>query len=163
MSSEANKSQIDGTHYKTAYEHWDYALDAGLGVLEYAATKHLGRYDKKGEPLNDLRKARHYVQKLIENTTLASLLCPRNRFDRAYLQGVVARFIDANNIPGDAADAVVELTCWQTREDLFRVLGFIDRMIGCRERAQNRIEAFQRAKTAPLEDSNKHADRSDNE
>lgn len=161
MTSEANKSQVDGTHYKTAYEHWDYSLDAGLGVLEYAATKHLSRYHKKGEPLVDLRKARHYVQKLTENVTVALLLCPRNRFSTAYLRQVSQRFIEANDVPNSCiAQAIQSLTIWQTAKELRYVLRNIDvvlREIG------GEVASVASAAPVPLEDSNKHAPRSDNE
>jgi hypothetical protein len=162
--SEANKFQVDGSHYKTAYEHWDYALDAGLGVLEYAATKHLERYDKKGEALIDLQKARHYVQKLTENVTVVALLCPRDRFPLSYLREVAKRFIDANNISGAAADAVMYLTCWQTRKALVRSSAAIDTLIASMD-VSNRAEPYERwlssGAPVPLEDSNKHATRFD--
>jgi hypothetical protein len=154
MSSEANKQQIDGTHYKTAYEHWDYALDAGLGVLEYAATKHLGRYHKKGEALKDLRKARHYVQKLTENITVVSLLCPRDRFSPQYLREVAGRFLAASDVRDRyVVTAVWNLTAWQTAAELRTALSNIDVVIEIEE-------GKQQPDPVPLEDSNKHANRS---
>lgn len=155
----ANDFQVDGDHYKGGphgkYEHWDYALDAGLGVLEYAATKHLGRYHKKGEALNDIKKARHYVVKLLENVTTVMLLCPRDRFNQNYLIEVANRFIIANDVPGDGADdAIVLLTTWETREDLENVLENINDL---QQLVEQMPEEPLPANPVPLEDSNKHA------
>lgn len=64
--SEANKTQVGGTHYKTGtLEHWDWCELQGVGYLEGCATKYVARFrDKAGR--QDLEKAQHYVQKLIE-------------------------------------------------------------------------------------------------
>jgi hypothetical protein len=70
----ANDIQIDGDHYKDGevgkcahcggkVEHWDWAMN--LPGLEYAATKYLARWRKKGG-LNSLLKVVHYVQRRIE-------------------------------------------------------------------------------------------------
>jgi hypothetical protein len=72
--TDANKVQIDGNHYKDGevgvcshckakVEHWDWA--ANLPGLEYAATKYIARWRKKGG-LASLLKAVHYIQKRIE-------------------------------------------------------------------------------------------------
>lgn len=64
--SEANKKQVGGDHYKTqAIEPWDYIHRNGIGYLAGNIIKYVSRYDKKGG-LNDLRKAQHYLEKLIE-------------------------------------------------------------------------------------------------
>jgi hypothetical protein len=155
MTSEANKYQVDGQHYKTAYEHWDYSLDAGLGVLEYAATKHLGRFHKKGEPIKDLQKAQHYVRKLMENLTVVSLLCPRDRFNQEYLSEVAGKFIDANNIPYGIAQAVELLTLWTTHSQLEEALEFVTEEL--EDRMGEEETAPKEPGPVPLEDSNKHA------
>jgi hypothetical protein len=66
--SEANKRQIDGTHY-SKYQNlqpWDVWMAWGLNPFQAIILKHLVRYRDKGEPLLDLEKAKHYLEKLIE-------------------------------------------------------------------------------------------------
>ncbi len=64
MGSKANDNQVGGDHYKKRKgQHWDWAQH--LPYLEGCATKYIGRHqDKNG--LQDLDKAMHFVQKLVE-------------------------------------------------------------------------------------------------
>ena len=61
----ANERQVGGTHYQAEIQHWDYVLANGLGYLEGQITKYVTRWRKKGG-VEDLEKARHYLEKLIE-------------------------------------------------------------------------------------------------
>jgi hypothetical protein len=61
----ANDKQVGGSHYKTNIEPWDAILDWGLGYLDGSAVKYLSRWHKKGG-VQDLEKAVHFLQKLIE-------------------------------------------------------------------------------------------------
>lgn len=62
----ANDEQVGGDHYRNkAVQPWDYISGNGLGYLEGCVIKYVSRYkDKDG--LQDLLKARHYLDKLIE-------------------------------------------------------------------------------------------------
>lgn len=64
--TDANAIQHGGTHYKDkAIEPWDYAVANNLDFLEGSIVKYVTRHrDKNG--LEDLKKARHYIDKLIE-------------------------------------------------------------------------------------------------
>lgn len=65
--SGANDRQVGGTHYKTGgEEHWDriYRL-FGPGYFIGCATKYIERHLNKGG-IEDLRKAQHFLEKLIE-------------------------------------------------------------------------------------------------
>lgn len=65
----ANAVQHGGGHYKQfKYETWDVILDWKLGYLDGNAVKYLSRWRHKGG-VEDLRKAAHYIQKLIEEET----------------------------------------------------------------------------------------------
>lgn len=68
----ANDEQVGGGHYKDKpIEVWDFIHYNGLGYLAGNAIKYLARYkDKNG--VEDLQKARHYVDKLIEVETEAA-------------------------------------------------------------------------------------------
>lgn len=62
----ANDTQVAGDHYKRhKYETWDVILDWELGYLDGNAVKYLSRWRLKGG-VQDLKKAAHYIQKLIE-------------------------------------------------------------------------------------------------
>ena len=62
----ANERQEGGSHYKDyKYETWDVILDWNLGYLDGNAVKYLSRWRLKGG-IQDLKKARHYIDKLIE-------------------------------------------------------------------------------------------------
>lgn len=62
----ANETQVSGTHYKTkAIQPWDYIANNGLGYFEGNIVKYVSRWRDKGG-VDDLRKARHYLDKLIE-------------------------------------------------------------------------------------------------
>lgn len=64
----ANDEQIGGRHYiEKPFQPWDYIVGNKLGYLEGNIIKYVSRYkDKNG--LEDLIKASHYLDKLIEVT-----------------------------------------------------------------------------------------------
>ena len=62
----ANDKQVAGTHYKNkAIQPWDYIVSNNLGYLEGNVVKYVSRWKDKGG-VDDLKKARHYLDKLIE-------------------------------------------------------------------------------------------------
>lgn len=61
----ANDKQINGDHYRGAIQTWDYILAHDLGFLEGNIVKYVTRFRKKNG-IQDLEKAQHYLQKLIE-------------------------------------------------------------------------------------------------
>jgi hypothetical protein len=65
----ANNVQIGGTHYQNkSIQPWDYIVSNGLGYLEGCVVKYVSRHSEKGG-VEDLRKAQHYLEKLIEIST----------------------------------------------------------------------------------------------
>lgn len=65
----ANERQVGGDHYKeagrTGEEHWDRVWRLGMNYWQAAATKYIERYKYKNGK-QDLEKAIHYIEKLIE-------------------------------------------------------------------------------------------------
>lgn len=61
----ANERQVGGQHYKTKYQHWDFAAELELCYFEGQITKYVYRHDKK-KGREDLEKALHFAQKLCE-------------------------------------------------------------------------------------------------
>ena len=67
----ANDIQVAGDHYKRQpMQPWDYIAANGLGFFEGNVVKYVSRWREKGG-VDDLRKAAHYLQKLIELETKA--------------------------------------------------------------------------------------------
>jgi hypothetical protein len=62
----ANENQIGGYHYKTKkIQPWDFIAENNLGYFEGNIIKYVSRWKEKNG-IEDLRKARHYLDKLIE-------------------------------------------------------------------------------------------------
>lgn len=64
----ANEQQVGGAHYAVkAIQPWYYIIANNLGYLEGNVVKYVSRWKDKGG-IEDLKKAQHYLQKLIEVT-----------------------------------------------------------------------------------------------
>ena len=64
-----NDIQHGGDHYKKQpIQPWDYIAANELGYFEGNVVKYVSRWKDKGG-VEDLRKARHYIEKLIELNT----------------------------------------------------------------------------------------------
>ena len=63
----ANDIQVGGDHYrkKGTIQHWDFAAARGYDYFQGQITKYVDRWkDKNG--IEDLKKARHFLDKYIE-------------------------------------------------------------------------------------------------
>ena len=61
----ANDKQVDGTHYQTEIQPWDFIEANKLTFLEGNVIKYVCRHRAKNG-VRDLMKAKHYLEKLIE-------------------------------------------------------------------------------------------------
>jgi len=62
----ANEQQVGGAHYADkAIQPWDYIVANNLGYLEGNVVKYVSRWKDKGG-VEDLKKAQHYLAKLLE-------------------------------------------------------------------------------------------------
>jgi hypothetical protein len=71
LKGRANDTQVGGTHYKNmGVEPWDvvdtWTLEQRIGAYRHGALKYLMRMGTKDEQLQEIKKAAHYLQKLIE-------------------------------------------------------------------------------------------------
>lgn len=108
----ANAIQVGGVHYKTPMEHWDFIERNRLRYVEGCATKYVTRWKKKGGK-EDLKKALHYTDKMIElhaEGTLKPL--PYG------LKVSVAEFAAANDLGAIETMAVELLSGWRSKKDL---------------------------------------------
>ena len=65
---DANARQEGGTHYKQlSIQPWDYIVSNNLGYLEGNIVKYVTRWQTKNG-VQDLLKAKHYLDKLLEIT-----------------------------------------------------------------------------------------------
>jgi hypothetical protein len=70
MDTKQLSVQVGGRHYKDMkIQPLEYALENKLGICEHAVIKYVSRWEKKGG-VEDLRKARHYIDILIERATV---------------------------------------------------------------------------------------------
>ena len=60
------QTQVGGDHYKSLkIQPLEYALANDLGICEHAVIKYVSRWKQKGG-IDDLRKAKHYIDIMIE-------------------------------------------------------------------------------------------------
>ena len=64
----ANEKQVDGDHYQTEIQPWDFIEANKLTFIEGNIVKYVCRHRQKNG-LRDLEKAKHYLEKLIEVET----------------------------------------------------------------------------------------------
>lgn len=128
----SNAKQIGGSHYRAGIQHWDLITVFGVPYLEGCATKYLTRFEKKNG-VQDLDKAIHYIEKLIEIeeqpvTTLEWVKVQFGKALRLELRRpavpieVVSRFVSENDVPIQAETAIIYLLRWQTVDDLYMAL-----------------------------------------
>ena len=69
----ANDIQVAGDHYKSqAIQTWDFIIANKIGYMEGNVIKYVSRWRDKGG-VDDLKKAQHYLEKLIEVTQKGSV------------------------------------------------------------------------------------------
>lgn len=109
----ANDEQVGGTHYKDmAIQPWD-AMRAWMSTAQFAGfllgnvIKYAARHHEKGG-VEDLRKARHYLDKLIEVHEETASECA----------SVLRAAVDAMDWPGpDWSQAPEWATAWAIDQD----------------------------------------------
>jgi hypothetical protein len=101
------------SHYKNEYQHWDLVITIPLGYLEGCATKYVARWRKKGG-INDLHKAMHYLDKLMEIYPYN----PVRKLTRSEIQYEVSRFSAANHLSIVEEEFIFLLSSYKTEDDL---------------------------------------------
>jgi hypothetical protein len=139
--SSANETQVAGTHYRSAIQHWDFVAARGLGYFEGQVTKYLTRWRKKNG-VQDLQKARHFLAKLLElSDHYAKLRSWQKQLQATYNNVVVAssapgqmpkppvglpyitveQFLDANDITdSDDRYAITMVAEWGGNVDILK-------------------------------------------
>lgn len=60
-------TQVGGDHYKNlAIQPMEYSMANGMDACQHTVIKYITRFRDKGTPLQDLEKAKHAIDLLIE-------------------------------------------------------------------------------------------------
>lgn len=126
MSIKANDMQVAGRHYRSTYQHWDFVYDVlGGRYLEGNITKYLSRHAKKNGA-EDLAKATHYIDKLLELYDAGKVLPLRSRATREHEE--LARLFCRANALDTATESALRMVCMWDRPLLVRAREEIRRM-----------------------------------
>ena len=133
LRTAANKRQHGGDHYKNGgTEHWDLVERYGIGYLEGCATKYVARWRKKGG-VEDLEKALHYVDKLME------LHQHQGRMPRGIVPlSALGAFFKDQGISNVFEKAVIQGLCrWETIHHLADTRDTLNQLLEYARRANN--------------------------
>lgn len=135
----ANEKQVGGTHYATGgAQHWDYVQEALNGAyLMGNVTKYVARHRKKNG-LQDLEKAKHYLQKIMELYQRGELQPPRDAGDTSF-PDIVDNFIRCGELTYWEGRVMVLACVWSNLNDLSEVCHHIHQMMDACE-AQRRMD-----------------------
>jgi len=123
----ANERQIGGEHYKREgqLQHWDWAIQLGLGYLEGSATKYVSRWRNKNGR-QDLEKALHFIEKLVEAARegLVTGLATTGNYN-----DLLVKFHAAYELTPTEVKVVALLSSWETTADLQQAKELVEAML----------------------------------
>lgn len=122
-----NKEQFGGTHYQTQYQHWDLVARVGMDYFAGNATKYVSRYRKKNG-IQDLQKARHYLDKLI--TVIQFDKISKRLLEPSAIRQEVLRFADANQLNEYDQMFIYKMCTFINLEDLLNARKWLTRILG---------------------------------
>ena len=137
----ANELQIGGDHYQSPYQHWDLCIKIPLAYLEGCTTKHVARWRKK-LGIQDLRKALHYLDKLIE---VADYNIQRN--NHVLVDREVERFVEANGLTHLEYQYFFIICTYRTENDLWNARQILTMIINSAKEQENHSEEPNRPGT----------------
>lgn len=122
----ANDIQFGGNHYKRGgnYQHWDWVAFAQLNYYEACATKYVSRHRNKNG-MEDLNKAGHFVQKLLELVDAGHVRAIYERRGNTFT-ATVRNFSEANELTCDETAFCELLANYVMKNDLMRALDILD-------------------------------------
>lgn len=119
----ANAKQVAGSHYKTdGIQHWDLVDDYDVYYLAGCATKYLTRFRRKNG-VQDLEKALHYVEKMIENYVFV------NRHEGDVPPVTLDIFFADNGIDGPEREPLRLIFNWLSVQDLKLAQAWVETLI----------------------------------
>ncbi len=125
---DANDIQIGGNHYKKSYQTWDFVVDTGMHYLLGTAVKYVSRWRVKGG-LQDLEKAGHYIQKMIECVQEDRVEPVFHRRLAVVLGTRLTEFFNVQKLSDDERIIVTKCTTWSHTSDLQDALTLLNYVI----------------------------------
>ena len=107
MMTSVNEKQVGGSHYKSAYQHWDLVIKHNLHYLLGCASKYITR--RKSNRIEDLEKAVHYIEKAIEAKIRPAYLPDDLEMTLDKIREDVGKFAMDNGLSYREFDAVYKL------------------------------------------------------
>ena len=121
-----NSTQVGGSHYQSAYQHWDFVGDALQGrYLEGCISKYVSRWRKKGGT-QDLEKAAHYADKL-QQACLDREAKPLKK--NAVRRYSAIKFCHKNGLIGAEQSVILLLAEWGNLADLMTVSNLLANLL----------------------------------
>lgn len=114
----ANDFQIGGTHYASAFQHWDLAILCGNYYLESRVSAYVTRWRNK-EGLKDLEKAAHFLVKLMEAADKDVVWPPQGLDDIG--DDVFHNYATANKLDSEQAAIIQAVHTWANVTELERL------------------------------------------
>lgn len=122
--SNANEMQVAGNHYAGKYQHWDFVNEALCGCyMEGQITRYVSRWRKKNG-VQDLQKALHYAEKLIEMEAagaVASFNDLRSDAEADEAQVALMRFTDSAELNNREAEIIHLCATWTSSKELVEI------------------------------------------
>lgn len=119
----ANERQVGGAHYRSDYQHWDFAADADLGPFEYQITKYGTRHRNKAGR-QDLEKSLHFADKLLE--LVHEGYTPHHRM---VTKALITAYAAANELDGRELYLMLLVCGWTKTADLLAVRQHLREML----------------------------------
>lgn len=120
----SNSRQVGGTHYKTAYEHWDFSAHLKLGGFEHTITKYITRHRSK-DGRRDIEKAIHNTEKLRE-LALHSGFQPMHAWLNTTM---MADYAHANRLTPHEAAVIRTVCTWGSVADLWYAVQLMQQIL----------------------------------
>lgn len=122
----ASDYQIGGDHYRSEYQHWDWAIDIRLGYLESAASKYVTRWKGKNGP-QDVEKSIHYLTKAKEaylerRYYNGSTMLSMNNSLASLARMNTERFYTVNPLSRIEALFMIAVSSWKNEHDLDKAI-----------------------------------------
>lgn len=117
-------AQVGGNHYGVGYGHWDWVIECKLGYLEGCATKYIMRWEHKGDPINDVEKAKSFVEKIMMNYK-HGMYKPTHKYNEEAFE----RFCGACHVTGMERNICEAISKWKNIADLITIIDTIDILI----------------------------------
>jgi hypothetical protein len=121
----ANERQIGGSHYRQDYQHWDFAADTPLNYFEANITKYITRWRSKNG-VDDVKKAAHYLQKLIELYQQRRMVLP---FSARFVYPLQKFLKQTKNVSELERKIFEELVLYTSLEQLCTVRQLVEKLL----------------------------------